>query len=92
MDVAYFLIHGNPYEKIEAIIALTLIFLMGTSEVLLAEESDPLAIVAVKATHNEESKDITSEVMEFDGGALILLSLLFLLFFFLRREEEDEKY
>ena len=78
-------------KKIKAIIVLTLIFLMDTSEVLLAEESDPLAIVAVKATYNEESKDITSEVMEFDGGALILLSLLFLLFF-LRREEEDEEY
>ena len=79
-------------KKIKAIIVLTMIFLMGKSEILLAEESDPLAIVAVKATYNEESKDITSEVMEFDGGALILLSLLFLLFFFLRREEEDEEY
>ena len=76
-------------KKIKAIIVPTLIFLMGTSEVLLAEESDPLAIVAVKATYNEESKDITSEVMEIDGGALILLLLLF---FFLCREEEDEKY
>ena len=78
-------------KKIKAIIVLTLIFLMGTSEVLLAEESDPLAIVAVNATYNEESKDITTEVMEIDDGVLILL-LLFLLFFFLRREEEDEKY
>ena len=79
-------------KKIEAIIVLTLIFLMGTSEVLLAEESDPLAIVAVNATYNEESKDITTEVMEIDGGVLILLLLLFLLFFFLCGEEEDEKY
>ena len=87
-----FLFMAIHMKKIKAIIVLTLIFLMGTSEVLLAEESDPLAIVAVKATYNEESKDITSEVMEIDGGALILLSLLFLLFFFLRREEEDEEY
>ena len=79
-------------KKIKAIIVLTLIFLMGTSEVLLAEESNPLAIVAVNATYNEESKDIATEVMEIDGGVLILLLLLFLLFFFLRREEEDEKY
>ena len=50
------------------------------------------AIVAVNATYNEESKDITTEVMEIGGGVLILLLLLFVLFFFLRREEEDEEY